>query len=138
MEEINYTKSAPRIGDYIALYESTGWEYRTPVTKKDLETALENTWYWVCAYHQDKLVGIGRLISDGAIYAFVCDMIVLPEYQNKGVGSLILKKLKNKCRKHIIKRVWLLAAPGRAPFYERSGFEVRPQNMPGMQLSDEG
>jgi hypothetical protein len=53
-------------------------------------------------FDEDRLVGIGRLISNGALYALVCNMIVLLEYQNGGIGSSILKMLKDKCAEHNI------------------------------------
>jgi len=136
MIKIQYIEEPPVIDDYVTLYKSTGWKYQTPVTKAVLETALANTWHWVCAYQKERLVGLGRLISDGALYAFVCDLIVLPEFQKQGIGSTMLVHLKKTCMEKNIKRVWLFAAKGKAPFYERHGFDVRPQSMPGMQLKD--
>lgn len=53
-----------------------------------------------------------------------------------GIGSSILNRMKNNCIDKQIKRVWLFAAQNKAEFYEKLGFEVRPSNMPGMQLSD--
>ncbi len=136
MLDIIYKQTTPNLEGYKNLYSSTGWKYKYPVTEENLRTALENTWVWICAYHEENLVGIGRLISDGALYAFVCDLIVLPKYQNMKIGSSILKRLKQICVDKQIKRVWLFAATDRAAFYEQRGFEVRPSNMPGMQLSD--
>lgn len=136
MLQIDYKEIPPDVVDYSALYESTGWKYSIPVTKGALEISIKNTWFWICAYHKDSLVGIGRLISDGALYAFVCDMIVMPEYQNQGIGSSILRRFKEKCVENEIRRVWLFAGPDKASFYEKYGFEIRPQNMPGMQLTE--
>jgi N-acetylglutamate synthase-like GNAT family acetyltransferase len=136
MLDIIYKEVTPSFGDYKNLYTSTGWKYRYPVTEDNLRTALKNTWLWISAYHEDDLVGAGRLISDGALYAFVCDLIVLPEYKNMGIGSSILNRMKKNCIDKQIKRVWLFAAQNKAEFYEKLGFEVRPSNMPGMQLSD--
>jgi N-acetylglutamate synthase-like GNAT family acetyltransferase len=86
------------------------------------------------SFDDGKLIGFGRLISDGALYALVCDMIVLPEYQNRGVGSTILKMLKEICEEYNIQKVWLFAAPRRSEFYLKNGFEIRPDNAPGMQM----
>jgi N-acetylglutamate synthase-like GNAT family acetyltransferase len=61
-------------------------------------------------------------------------MIVLPEYQNHGLGSTIIKMLKDKCVEKHIQRVWLFAAPGRSAFYQKNGFKIRPADAPGMQM----
>lgn len=126
----------PVLDGYRRLYESTGWTYATPVTRDNLRAALANTWCWASAYIGDEFAGAGRLISDGVLYAFLCDLIVFPEHQNKGIGSTLLEMLTAESGKHNIKRLWLFAATDKAPFYERFGFEVRSSRMPGMQLSD--
>ena len=41
------------------------------------------------AYALDKIVGFGRAISDGEYQSAIYD-VVLPEYQNQGVGKLIM------------------------------------------------
>jgi len=135
MIQIEYKDIAPDINEYLHIYSSTCWRYTNPIEKTDLEVSLKNTWYWICAYHQNSLVGIGRLISDGALYALICDLIVLPKFQNQRIGSAVLNKLINKCMDTGLRRIWLFAASDKSKFYEQHGFKIRSQNMPGMQLS---
>ena len=135
---IEYSSSKPTLVGYRRLYESTGWTSSIAITDDALEKAIHGSWYWVSAYDSDLLVGVGRLVSDGALYAFVCDMIVDPLYQGQGIGTEILRRLKDKCTLHDILRVWLFAAPGRAGFYAKSGFEIRPADAPGMQMKKTG
>ena len=124
----------PTLDGYQQLLESVGWTSLMTVTEEALLLAIDNSWQWVSVFDEDRIIGIGRLISDGALYALVCDMIVLPEYQNRGIGSSILKLLKDKCAEHNIQIVWLFAASGRTDFYLKNGFEIRPENAPGMQM----
>jgi GNAT superfamily N-acetyltransferase len=131
---IKYENSKPTLLGYKKLYESTGWANSASVSDEVLQAAIDNSWYWISAYDDQSLIGIGRLVSDGALYAFVCDMIVDPKYRKQGIGASILEMLKEKCKKHSFRRVWLFAAPGRAGFYLSNGFEIRPDNAPGMQL----
>ncbi len=130
---IVYKPSKPELKEYRHLFESSGWT-AISISDKALRKAIDNSWYWVSAFDDKKLIGIGRLLSDGALYALVCDMIILPEYQKQGIGSEILKRLKDKCSKHNIQRVWLLSAAGRTEFYKKNGFDVRPEDAPGMQM----
>lgn len=58
----------------------------------------------------------------------------MPDNQNKGIGSAILKQLVKKRQEADLKRVWLFAAPGKAGFYEKHGFSVLPGEAPAMQL----
>ncbi len=136
MRDIVYKESPPIWQEYAQLISSTGWIPILRISEDDLKGVFDGTWYWVTAYQDESIVGIGRLLSDGVLYALVCDIIVMPDHQNRGLGSTILAKLVKKCQEADIKRVWLFAAPGKAGFYEKYGFSVRPCDAPGMQLCD--
>lgn len=75
---------------------------------------------------------MGRLISDGALHAFVTEMIVTEQARGAGIGAEILARLVDEARRLGIDDVQLFAARGRAAFYERHGFERRPESGPGM------
>ena len=55
--------------------------------------AFQNSHTVVFVYHSDKLIGFGRVISDGVYQAAIYDVAVLPEYQGKHVGSTIIKSI---------------------------------------------
>ncbi len=131
---IEYKPLKPTPHEYKFLFESTGWTSSITISDDALQMAMDRSWYWVSAFDKERLVGLGRLVSDSALYAFVCDMMVLPEYQSQGIGTAILKMLKLKCLENGIQRVWLFAAPGRAGFYVKNGFDIRPEDAPGMQM----
>lgn len=124
----------PPLHEYKYLFESTDWTSSITISDNALKMAIDSSWYWISAFHNERLIGIGRLVSDGALYAFVCDMIVLLECQGQDIGKTILKMLKDKCLENGIQRVWLFTAPGRAGFYVKNGFDICPESAPGMQL----
>lgn len=93
-----------------------------PLGKRDLvklETAFRNSEMRCFAYHDGRLIGAGRGISDGALRAAIYDVVVLPEYQGKGIGTMIMKNLIGKANAEII---MLFANPGKEPFYGKFGF----------------
>ena len=47
----------------------------------------------VTAWNEDKIIGAGRLISDGLCYGWIHDMAVLPNFRKKDVGRTIVKEL---------------------------------------------
>ncbi|OYT61444.1 hypothetical protein B6U67_05805 [Methanosarcinales archaeon ex4484_138] len=51
-----------------------------------IKSAFINSFKVVTAGKADKLVGAGRLISDGICYGTIFDLGVLPEYQKQGIG----------------------------------------------------
>jgi len=62
------------------------------------------------------LVGAGRAITDWVNYALMLDIVVLPEYQGKGIGKRIMKYLAERSK------------PGMScynPFPERNNFTKR-------------
>ena len=48
------------------------------------------------AYDSDQLVGVIRTVGDGQTIVFVQDIVVLPEYQRKGIGTKLLKAVMDK------------------------------------------
>ena len=127
-------EGAPRHAAYRALYSSTGWDAERPVSDDALRAAIEHSWLWLRALEDGDLVGVGRVVSEGSMYAFVVDLIVAPEHRGRGIGSALLQRVNQRCREAGMRRVWLFAAEGRAGFYQRHGYRARGPGEPGMQL----
>ena len=133
---IKFKKEMPESHAYFTLFQSTGWNKFYKANPADFNTAISNSWYMLCAYNEkDELIGFGRIVSDGILYAFICDMIVLPAYQNQGIGSNILERLIEKCKAEGIRILWLFSASSKSSFYKKHGFNERPSDSPGMQLT---
>ena len=118
---------------YWKLFQTTGWNKEYNFSVKDLARAIQNSWYAISIYHSNDLIGFGRIIADGVHHALIVDLIIHPGYQGQGLGSQLLSKLVRKCKDNKIRDVQLFAAKDKSEFYERSGFEKRPENAPGMQ-----
>ena len=81
--------------DIINLYQSVGWtNYLERIDI--LEEAYANSLCVLGAYDSDRLVGIIRAVGDGQTIVLVQDIIVLPEYQRKGIGTKLLKAVVEK------------------------------------------
>lgn len=117
------------------LFETTGWNMGFQVSADEYHQAVTDSWWRVAAYDaEDKLVGFGRLISDGRLQALIVDMIVRPENQGQGIGKEILRQLVQKAQQHQIKSIKLFCAKGKSEFYVKSGFRERDPEGPGMEL----
>ncbi|MGE4557776.1 MAG: GNAT family N-acetyltransferase, partial [Desulfovibrionaceae bacterium] len=81
--------------------------------------AFEASHTTVFVYDDGKLVGFGRAISDGAYQAAVYDCAVLPEYQGKRIGSIIMENLMKRVEGC---NIILYASPGKEGFYQKQGF----------------
>lgn len=120
-------ENTKNIEEFNMLYESVGWG---AYDNKDIvKRALENTYYSVSVYEDNKIIGFGRLIGDCACFMYIQDVMVMPEFQNQKIGTLIMNKLLEKI-KELQKenpsiRVYLGASKGKEEFYERFGFVKR-------------
>ncbi len=91
--------------------------------RRDLEKireAFEHSYRVVTAWEGNRLVGAGRLLSDGVCYAMICDLGVLPAYQKQGVGRGILNALQ-KDNEHL--SFHLTSTFGNEAFYKKLGFK---------------
>jgi ribosomal protein S18 acetylase RimI-like enzyme len=89
--------------------------HATDLTQK----AFENSYTKVFVFHDNKLIGTGRAISDGVYQAGIYDIAVLPEYQGKSIGRKIMEELhKNLEGFNII----LYARPSALDFYKKLGY----------------
>ncbi|SEN81842.1 GNAT family N-acetyltransferase [Lihuaxuella thermophila] len=128
--KIEYRESLPDQKDFIHLYHSAGWT--NPLSEEQLYRAISQSWYTLSVYAVEQLVGFGRIISDGIYQALLCDVIVLPGYQNRGIGKNIVQRLLHKCQSNQIVMVLLFSAKGKADFYKKFGFVERSADAPGM------
>ncbi|MCP5106006.1 MAG: GNAT family N-acetyltransferase [bacterium] len=122
---------------FFELFESTGWNEGYGLTADEIHRSLGSSWYSVSVYDGERLVGYGRILSDGKMHALITEMIVLPEYQGRGIGKRVMAMLKGICMKHEIRDIQLFSAMGKAGFYEKYGFSRRPEEGPGMEIKYE-
>ena len=60
---------------------------------ENAEIALKNSIYIVTLWEEDTLIGMGRIIGDGAISYTVTDIMVDKMYQGRGMGKVIMKHI---------------------------------------------
>lgn len=125
--QIKYVSKISTEDEYNDLTESVGWGRRD---NKIVKEALKNTLYSLCVYDGDKLIGYGRIIGDKTIFLYIQDVMVIPEYQGKQIGTGIMNKLIEKINEYKKLnpdiRTYLGASKGKESFYEKFGFISRP------------
>lgn len=60
--------------------------------------------------------------------------MVHPDFQRKGIGTMVMETLLEHCQQENIKWVQLFCAKGKQSFYQKIGFKEREENAPGMML----
>ena len=79
-----------RENEILRPYRSVGWTAYTE-NLSALRQGFEHSLLVLAAYENDKLLGLIRVVGDGATIVFIQDILVFPEMQRKGVGSALLK-----------------------------------------------
>lgn len=109
---------------FLQLYTSVGWE---PPGIGQVQKALENTIATFTAYDNDKAIGMVRLIGDSGMSFYIKDFAVVPAYQSKGVGMLLLNALEDYIKEHIAPdwavSLELISSKEAVGFYQKHGFE---------------
>lgn len=83
------------------------------------QKAFKNSYATVFVFDNHNLIGTGRAISDGVYQSAIYDIAVLPEYQKRGVGTVIIKELLQKLSST---NIIFYANPSAAGFYDKLGF----------------
>ena len=121
------------VEDFNYLRKSVGWnEIELKLASKTIENAL----FIVTAILEGKTIGLTRVSGDGGYTLFITDVIVLPYFQNKGIGKQLMTKAMDYIREKYLERgqgvsVNLMSAKGKETFYEKFGFGVRPNENRG-------
>ncbi len=112
--------------DILQLYQANKW---SAAEKPELLLkGLLNSHSLVTAWDGTTLVGLGNAISDGYLVVYYPHLLVLPSYQGKGVGRLIMDKMQEIYKDF---HMQMLTADGKAiDFYKKNGFERAGQTEP--------
>lgn len=131
--------------------------YRCSTSTEDVDRALVQRWlselsYWAAGRERDvqdramdgsrnyavvrvgdgRQVAYARVVTDGATFAWLCDVIVDPDFRGDGVGKLLIEGVLADLEPLGLKRVMLATADAHG-LYEQFGF--RPLADPTMWMA---
>lgn len=106
------------------LFMSAGW-CKGEITKEQKENfniGFINSTLVISAWEDNCLVGAVRVISDKIFRSVIYDLVVSPEYQNKGIG----KELVRRCILKYPNSEWLVQTTKEIyNYYEKLGFKIK-------------
>jgi GNAT superfamily N-acetyltransferase len=103
----------------VALYQANKWSSAQKPTL--LHKALVESHSLVTAWDGTRLIGLGNAISDGYLVVYYPHLLVLPEYQGRGLGKELMRQLM--ARYEGFHQHMLVADGGALDFYRKWGFE---------------
>lgn len=123
--------------EFAALRVAVGWSSIPPEVA---ERALANSLHVVGLRHRGRLVGLGRIVGDGAMRFYIEDVAIVPELQGQALGRRVMDALVAWLDQNVppCGKTYLMAAEGSVGFYEHYGFERRGDGEPGMWRGQDG
>jgi len=104
------------------LYTDAKWTAYTDDIKK-LERAVQNSLFVLIATHNEKLVGLIRVIGDAETILYIQDILVHSAYKRNKIGTELLRRTVAKFEE--VRQKVLLTEDSKETrgFYESIGFE---------------
>ena len=107
----------------VALYRHAPWANTRSI--EEAREMLTHTDVAITAWHGNRLVGLGRVLTDYVYRASIWDVIVDTAYQGQDIGTQIIQRILEHPTLKRVELFWLCTrSPG---FYEKLGFSAKEQ-----------
>lgn len=118
------------VADLVRLYDSVGWSAYTRDPELMVQ-GIQGSLRVVLAHDGTQLVGLARVIGDGATICYLQDVLVHPDAQRQGLGERLVTEAfapYAHVRQHVLVTD---EEPGQKAFYESLGFTQLGAAVPG-------
>jgi GNAT superfamily N-acetyltransferase len=110
---------------FIDLLRRSTLAERRPVDRPDhIKAMLEHANLICTAWHESKLVGVARSLTDFEYCCYLSDLAVDESYQRKGIGRKLIENTRSALG--VQAKIILLSAPKAEAYYPKIGFEAHP------------
>lgn len=104
------------------LYEKNGWTAYTNNIDQ-LFGGIKSSLEVYAAYDEELLVGLIRVVGDNHVIIYIQDILVLPEYHDKGIGTRLINYVTKKYN-HVRQIVLMTGKEEKQiGFYEKNSFK---------------
>ena len=123
----------PSANNYISLRIKAGMGEKD---QERAEIALKNSLFTVSIYEDNSgsLLGFGRIVGDGGITYVISDIMVDPQYQRQGYGTIIMEEIDQYLSQNTYEDsyICLIANSPADKLYNKFKFSYLPDNKCGM------
>lgn len=107
--------------DVIHDYLSNQSYWANSIPKTIVATAIEQS---ICygIYYNKLQVGFARVISDCATFAYLADVFIVPQHQDKGLGKWLIQFIQQTPKLQGLRR-WLLTTKDAHGLYKQFGWQ---------------
>lgn len=117
--------------EIVNLYQSAGW-WKDSYNQSRINELIKGSFVFAVVINSDSgdTIGMGRILSDGVSDAYIQDLVILPQYQGRGIGKKLVKILLDYCLSRGILWIGLISEPGQDNFYLSLGFKPMDKYTP--------
>jgi GNAT superfamily N-acetyltransferase len=133
--EIAYTISPSVTHAQLNQLFAAAWEGHV---EKAFQPILERSLLYVCAWHDDMLIGFVNVAWDGGVHAFLLDTTVHRAFQRQGIGhALVTTAIYATKQHHEIEWMHVDYEPRLSDFYAGCGFQPTHAGLINLHLLDQ-
>lgn len=133
---LEYIDKAPTLAEYMEMRRAVNFMV---LSERIASNALNNAFHITTVRDGGRAVGMIRVLSDGSYANFITDVIVIPEYQHRGIGKEMMRRTMEYMKSTLMPGetivLYLMSATGREDFYKQFGFKERPNEVWGAGMS---
>jgi ribosomal protein S18 acetylase RimI-like enzyme len=126
---VKVIKKVPSVEDFLRLRIISGL---TPRPAKAVKKALPNSLFGVHLIIDDKTVGMGRVVGDGALNFEIVDVAVDPQYQGQGLGRLVMQNIMRYLDANAPEGAYITLLADVPELYTKFGFVLSRPECEGM------
>ena len=110
--------------------EGGWWNSENDKIEFFVDSLIKSTFLFAVAKYDGRIVGMGRVLSEGMSDAYIQDVVVLKDFRKHGIGGGIIRLLLKELLERKISWIGLISVPGAENFYKEIGFEVMKDYTP--------
>ena len=133
---LEFIDKAPSLDEYFEMRRAVNF---IKLSERIARNALNNAFHITTVRDDGRAVGMIRVLSDGSYANFITDVIVIPEYQRRGIGKELMWRtveyMKSTMEPGETIILYLMSATGKEEFYKQFGFRARPNEVWGAGMS---
>jgi ribosomal protein S18 acetylase RimI-like enzyme len=119
------------VDDFLRLRKITGL---TPRPKDAAVKALPRSLYGVHIIINEIVIGMGRVVGDGALNFDIVDVAVAPEFQSRGYGRIIMENIMNFLDREAPLGSYITLMADVPELYAKFGFKLVGPESEGMYI----
>ena len=89
---------------------------------EDFSDVINRSLVYVCAYKRTELIGFVNVAWDGGFHAFLLDTTVHPDFRRKGIGTELVKRAIDACKRKGVQWLHVDYEEYLKSFYRKCGF----------------